>query len=58
MKSCYYLELDSKVSTKKIISKSKSISEFIVDETLFKVGSELIWFWVSIEPKQRPIIPD
>jgi transposase-like protein len=53
----YHLELDSKVSTKKkIISKSKSISEIIVDETLFKVGSDYVWLWVAIEPTNRQIL--
>ena len=32
------------------------ISEFIVDETLIKVGSELIWLWVAIEPENRQIL--
>ena len=32
------------------------ISEFIVDETLIKVGSELIWLWVAIEPEIRQIL--
>ena len=41
---------------KKIISKSKSISEFIVDETLFKVGSDYVWLWVAIEPTNRQIL--
>jgi len=31
-------------------------SEFIVDETLIKVGSELIWLWVAIEPENRQIL--
>jgi putative transposase len=39
------MELDSKVSShpKQISYKRKRISEFIVDETLLKVGSEYIW---------------
>jgi putative transposase len=32
-----------KFQPKKIFSKSKSISEFIVDETLFKVGPDYVW---------------
>ena len=32
------------------------ISEFIIDETLIKVGSELIWLWVAIEPENRQIL--
>ena len=34
--------------------KRKSIYEFIVDETMIKVGSELIWLWlVAIEPAEN-----
>lgn len=46
----------NKSISKKISSKSKRISEFIVDETLVKVGSELVWLWVAIEPKSREIL--
>ena len=42
---------------KKISStKSQFFSEFIIDETLIKVGSDLIWLWVAIEPKHRQIL--
>lgn len=41
---------------RKILSKSKRISEFIVDETLIKVGPEYIWLWVTIEPENRQIL--
>ena len=40
----------------KIVSKRKRISEFIMDETLIKVGSEYIWLWVTIEPENRQIL--
>jgi putative transposase len=30
--------------------KNKKILEFIIDETAIKVGSELIWLWIVIEP--------
>ena len=36
-------------------SKNK-ISEYIVDETILKVGSEFIWLWVAIEPGNRMIL--
>jgi putative transposase len=39
--------------------KNKNIEEYFClqkDETAIKVGSELIWFWVSIEPKDREIL--
>jgi putative transposase len=32
------------------------ISEYIVDETLLKVGSEYVWLWVAIEPENRNIL--
>ena len=40
----------------KISAKSKKIDEFIIDETLFKVGSEYVWLWVAIDPKNRQIL--
>ena len=45
-----------KYHPKKILSKRKRISEFIVDETLLKVGFEFIWLWVAIEPENRQIL--
>ena len=45
-----------KYHPQRISSKSKKINEFIIDETLFKVGSELIWLWVAIEPKNQQIL--
>ena len=39
-----------------ISSKSKKISEYIVDETLLKVGSEYIWLWVAIDAKSKEIL--
>ena len=39
------------------LSHSKTeISEFIVDETQIKVGSELIWLWVAIESESKEIL--
>jgi len=32
------------------------ISEYIIDETLIKVGSDYIWLWVAIEPENREIL--
>ncbi len=45
-----------KYHPKKISSKIKMVSEYVIDETLIKVGSELIWLWVAIEPKNRRIL--
>ena len=32
------------------------VSKIIIDETQLKVGSEYIWLWVAIEPKDKEII--
>ena len=32
------------------------LSEFIIDETLIKVGSDYVWLWVVIEPTNRTIL--
>ena len=45
-----------KYHPQKISAKSKKIDEFIIDETLFKVGSEYVWLWVAIDPKNRQIL--
>ena len=43
-----------KYKPKKISSKRKGkLIKIIIDETLIKVGSELIWLWVVIEPKDK-----
>lgn len=45
-----------KYHPQKISSRSKKISEFIVDETIIKAGSEYTWLWVAIEPKNKQIL--
>jgi putative transposase len=40
----------------KISSKRKRISEYVVDETMLKVGSEYIWLWIAIEPENKQIL--
>ncbi len=45
-----------KYHPRKILSQRKRISEFIVDETLLKVGFEFIWLWVAIEPENKQIL--
>ena len=45
-----------KYHPKRISSKRKRISEYIVDETLIKAGSQYIWLWVAIEPENRQIL--
>lgn len=34
----------------------KYLSGFIVDETLIKVGRELVWLWIAIEPIEKVIL--
>ena len=41
----------------KISSNRKRISEYVVDETILKVGSEYIWLWVAIEPDRKQADP-
>ena len=36
--------------------KRKKISEYIIDETQLKIGSEYIWLLVAIEPKNKRIL--
>ena len=40
----------------KIQDRKRKILEYIVDETLIKIGSEYIWIWVAIEPEKRQIL--
>jgi putative transposase len=53
----FYLELNTKVqATEDISMKRTQIAEYIIDETIIKVGSEYIWLWVAIEPKDKEIL--
>ncbi len=45
-----------KYQPQKISSKKRMIPEYIIDETLIKVGSDYIWLWVAIEPKNKHIL--
>ena len=40
----------------KIQDRKRKILEYIVDETLIKIGSEYIWIWVAIEPENKQIL--
>jgi hypothetical protein len=42
-KPCFHLEMGTKLQTKEAFLKEKDGGEFFVDETLYKVGSELVW---------------
>jgi putative transposase len=37
-------------------SRKIRITEFIIDETIIKVGSEYIWLWIAIEDHNREIL--
>ena len=45
-----------KYHPQKLSYRRKKIAEYVVDETLIKVGSEFIWLWVAIEPENRQIL--
>ena len=34
----------------------RDIKEYIIDETAIKAGSELLWIWVVVKPKNKEII--
>ena len=41
---------------KKISSKKSKVLEYVIDETVIKIGSELIWLWVAIDNKTMRIL--
>jgi putative transposase len=41
---------------RKILQTRCKLSEFIIDETLIKVGSNYVWLWVAIEPTEKTIL--
>ena len=45
-----------KYKPQRISYSRRKITEYIVDETLIKVGAEYIWLWVAIEPKDKEIL--
>lgn len=50
----YEIGFNSKAN--KAMEEEKKISGFIVDETLIKVGRELVWLWIAIEPIEKVIL--
>jgi transposase-like protein len=50
------MELDSTLKPTKLWKKRRKVSEFIVDKTLIKVGRELVWLWIAIEPPIEKVI--
>ena len=45
-----------KYQPQRLLSNTKKIDEYIIDETLIKVGSELIWLWIAIDPENKQIL--
>jgi putative transposase len=37
-------------------SNRKMVSQFIIDQTQIKIGSEFFWLWIAIEPKTQAIL--
>ena len=45
-----------KCKPQKMSSNRKMVSQFIIDETQIKIGSEFFWLWIAIEPKTQAIL--
>ena len=45
-----------KYKPERLFYSKTQISEFIIDETQLKVGSEIIWLWVAIESESKKIL--
>jgi putative transposase len=45
-----------KYKPEKLSSEKKNVSEYVIDETVIKVGPEYVWIWVAIEPKNKEIL--
>jgi putative transposase len=41
---------------KRLFQSRRTISGYIIDETLIKAGSDYVWLWVAIEPKDKMIL--
>jgi putative transposase len=56
-KPCCSLAVDSEMQTgRKTAPGKRRVSEYLMDETLTKTGSEMVWLWVAIEPKDRHVL--
>ena len=45
-----------KYKPKKMSKKRTQIQEYVIDETIIKVGSEYIWLWAAIESETKNIL--
>jgi hypothetical protein len=52
-KAYVHLELDTKLQNQRGFAQKKKVKVFVIDETLLKIGSGLVWLWVAIEPVNR-----
>lgn len=55
----YYLKKWNRIqkyNPQKIKSRKRKISEYIIDEILIKVDSEIIWLRIAIEPKNMEFL--
>ena len=52
----FQYEIGFNSKSNKAMEEEKKISGFIVDETLIKVGRELVWLWIAIEPIEKVIL--
>jgi putative transposase len=48
--------IGSKIQFSKISNKRRQILEYIINDTIIKVGSEYIWLWIAIEPRRKEIL--
>ena len=39
-----------------IFSKHRRVSAFIIDETVFQIGSQRFWLWICIEPIDKSVL--
>jgi putative transposase len=40
----------------KVFQKRRKVSEFIIDETLLKVGNQYAWLWIAIDSIDKVIL--
>ncbi len=45
-----------KYKPEKLSSEKKKVSEYVIDETVIKVGPEYVWIWVAIELMNKEIL--
>ena len=51
------MKLDLMVSSKEDNTDKRKVSEFIIDETLLKVGENYVWLWIAtIEPIDKIVL--